>query len=341
MAAFRVEVNGKDISPALAPILNRITTRDGVGVGSDSAEIEIDDAGGVIVLPRKGAKMRVELQSDGALGMVFSGTVEGVRSTGARGAGRTLTISANGVDVVGKAKSPQTRHFDDMTIGEALSAAAAEAGISDVHVDAKLAAIHRPYMAMQGESFMAFGERLAREVGGTFRLTDDRAVLIARSGGTTASGKALPTITATYGQNLVDWDISPVVSRGHHKSVRATHHDRRAGKMKGVVVEVPGGSGEAVAEVRHPVADEGMALAVASSHAHEAARKSGAGSATILGDTNARPEGKLVVVGTRPGVDGSYKIDTVEHTLDRSGGLVTKLELAEPHGSAGVDDRTA
>jgi len=68
-------------------------------------------------------------------------------------------------------------------------------------------------------------------------------------------------------------------------------------------------------------------------------RDQGEGTVTIEGNTDAVPDGMCVVTGTRPGVDGTYRIEAVTHSYNRSAGFITTLELKQPHGAAGVDDR--
>jgi phage protein D len=62
---------------------------------------------------------------------------------------------------------------------------------------------------------------------------------------------------------------------------------------------------------------------------------------TIIGNPSAQPEGSCTVVGARPGIDGSYKIESVTHKLDRSKGYETTLELKHPEGDVGSDSREA
>lgn len=59
----------------------------------------------------------------------------------------------------------------------------------------------------------------------------------------------------------------------------------------------------------------------------------------MMGDVRAQPEAELILKGVRPGIDGVYRIKTVEHSLDRGGGVATRCEVGEPAGGAGVDDR--
>jgi phage protein D len=68
-------------------------------------------------------------------------------------------------------------------------------------------------------------------------------------------------------------------------------------------------------------------------------RNKGEGSVVIDGDSGATPEGLCIVVGARPGIDGAYRIDTVDHELSRDSGFTTTLSLKQPQGSAGTDTR--
>ena len=56
--------------------------------------------------------------------VVFTGTVDEVRSSGSRGSGRTLSITAKGMDTTGKPKEGQQRHFDDSTVATSWRTAA-------------------------------------------------------------------------------------------------------------------------------------------------------------------------------------------------------------------------
>ncbi len=334
---FSVVVGGQDITAALNPILIDLSISDRAGTSSDSASITLDDSGGQIVMPKRNAAMTIKLGwLGGPLGVAFSGKVENVRAKGGRG-GRTLSITAKGINTASKAKQAQRRHFDDATVKDALSAAGQTAGIS-VNVDPAFASIVRPYISLDDESFIAFGERLARELGGTFKVNGDNAILAKRNGGANAVGQALPAVTATWGMNLHDYDVEPFSGRKTHKRTRSRHYNRKRAEWKAEEAETGTEDAETTDVSAFSEPDEDAAKEKSSSDAAEYDRRSGEGTAEIEGNLDAQPEGTCILVGCRPGIDGTYRIDGVDHSFSRSG-WTTTLQLKQPKGDAGKDAR--
>ncbi|MEW6019758.1 MAG: contractile injection system protein, VgrG/Pvc8 family [Pseudomonadota bacterium] len=337
--AHRILVEGRDVSTAILSRLIRLSVRDASGQAADTAEIELDDRGGSIVFPRAGVSIEIRLADARGRGLVFAGKVDSARSRGDRSGGRILTISAKGADVMGRAKQLQERHFDDVTIGEALRIAGAAAGIEEVRVDPDLAQISRTYLALEGESFLAFGQRLAREVGATFKVVGSRALLVKRNAGTTASGRPMGTVPAVAGDNLFSWDIAPYVGRPRHSRATARHYDPDQARHQQSSVDLDDDSTDAELIVRYGAADGAAAQDQAAASAAEVERAGGSGSVTIDGDLRAKPGALCEVRGARPGIDGDYLIDAVEHSLDRTSALTTRLDLGLPQGTAGQDAR--
>lgn len=337
---YRVTVGGVDISARLRPILISLTVTDKKGVSSDTADIEIDDTGGTVVMPAIGAMMEIDIGwGEGATARVFSGKVDEVRSKFGRSAGRTLSITAKGVDSRGRAKEPQIRSMDRMSLQSALVEAGRDAGVTDIRVDSQFRSIVRDWWGMDAESFQHFGERLAREVGGIFKISGNRAVLAREGSGTSPSGAPLPTITAAAARNLIEWDIAPQMGRSQWRETRGRYYDSSAGRWRDTRVQVPTEGAEASATRRHPAPNQGEAQSGAESDRASAEKNKGGGRVTIDGEAAARPEGTCIVQGARPGIDGAYRIDSVEHSVNRSAGWLTRLELKQPAGSAGRDSR--
>lgn len=336
-AVCSVIVGGVDVSANFLPVLIDLSVSDKAGASSDSASLTLDDRGGQIVMPAPGAAVTIKLGWEGGgVGTVFQGVVDEVRAQGGRG-GRTLSITAKGMDTRDKAKQGQRRHFDDQTIEAAMQEAGEFAGIS-VTVDPAFASIVRPYLALDDESFVAFGERMARELGGTFKIVGDKAVLAKRNGGTNPAGAALPTVQAAWGRNLHDYDISPVLGRPVEKETLSRWFDKDAAAWMAETAETGTDGGITTKPARFSEPDQARAGEQAGSDAAESDRKSGEGSVTIEGNIDAQPEGLCVVSGCRPGADGTYRIESVDHSYSR-GGFITRLSLRQPKGEAGKDSR--
>lgn len=334
-----VYINGQNVSSTFFPLLIDIEITDKAGTASDSCSLKLDDTGGNILFPEDGASIEVLLGDESGVDLAFVGTVDEVKSSGARSGGMVMSVTARGVDTKGKAKQPQRKHFDDKNVKDVVTEAGKEAGITSVEVAPSLASITRPYWAMQGESFLHFGERIAREIGGTFKVVGQKAIIADRNGGTSASGAALAQVSATRGVNLISWDLSPALGRQRYKTTKVRHYDRKTATWNEETAEIGDDGAEAEHTARHAAADQTEAKQGADGSAKTAQRLKGGGSITINGTTDAQPEGSVVLSGARPGIDGTYRIDAVIHNFSRGSGWTTRLDVKQPQGDAGSDSR--
>lgn len=324
-AVFMVTVAGTNITTTLSPVLISLSVSDKVGTHSDTASLEIDDTEGRIVLPQIGAPVIVALGWEGeGVRVVFTGTVDEVKSSGSRGSGRTLSITAKGMDTTKKPKEGQQRHFDDKTAEDILKEAGKTAGVTEIEIDPSLASIKRKYFEMRDESFIHMGERLAREIGGNFRVVGPKAIMSKRGGTYTAA------VVAAWGRNLHSWDISPALGRTQYKTLRARWYDPKKAEWQ-ETEEQSKLSVDARHDHRYSKPDEDEAKQQTGSDKATSERDAGDGSVTIEGDTGAIPDGLCIVTGARPGVDGAYRIESVNHTYSRGGGFVTQLSLKQPN----------
>lgn len=338
--ACKVVVAGQDVTSRFWPVLKEVNVEDRDGLSTDSCRMSLADVDGSIKLPEESATVEVYLgDSEAGVGLVFTGFIDEVRSRGAKRGGRELVLSAKGMDTNSKLKEPVLRHEDDKTFGDVAQQWFQKAGVSVV-VDPELAQISRPYWSMQGESPIAWGQRVAREIGATFKVQGGQAVFVKTGAGTTASGAPLPMIRAAWGDNLIDWDIAPIVSRPRFRETTARHYDPKSGKWKTVGIELTNEKRSRATSVnRFSRANEDTAKQQAEADRGRSERNGGEGSVQIIGTPDAKPEGTCIVSGARPGIDGSYRIDGVTHRLNKRGYTVN-LSLKQPQGDAGTDSRT-
>lgn len=329
---WAVSVGGQDRTAAMRPLLMEISVTDKEGSASDSCELTFDDSDGLIALEGEGKPVAVTLAGV----EVFSGMLDSIRSSGSRGGGRIIRMSAKGFDVRGKAKEPQTFHKDDASLEDFLSQSAQSAGYS-LQLDPAFASVKRDWWGADNESFLALGQRLARELNGTFKLRDKRAVLVKRG------GEQLSPVRGIVGQggNVISWDIAPFTGRGTWTKARVEWFDRKQAsyKQKDVSIELGRNLPESTNVVRLRAGDDEQAQAVVDGRKGEAEREGGEGSVEMDITPEAQAEAPFILSGARPGVDGTYRIASVTHRANRSGGATTSLEIKQPGGEAGKDSR--
>lgn len=335
--SWQVLVGGNDVTSNMTPFLMSIDVTDRDGSASDTCRLTFDDANGQALLPAKGVSVKVLAGGQ----QIFEGTVDSTPWSLSRGGGRVLTVAAKGFDTRGKAKEGQLWHLDDATLAQALQKGAQKAGMS-VIVDPALGALQRSYWTPDGASFLAWGQKLAKEMGATFKLRGNQAVFAKRGQGASAVGSAMPTVTGAVGRNVLSIEIDPSKGRAKMKTKRVRFFDRASATFKEKTVDIEAGDEavEAVDTQRWTAADEDQATAMADGQKADAERDAGAGRVELDFDPTAQAEGTFVLAGARPGIDGTYRITGVTHRLDRSGGATTSLELAQPQGAAGKDTRT-
>lgn len=329
---WAVTVDGKDVSSRMRPYLLEIEVRDVEGVVSDHCSLRLDDREGQLKFPPKNSLVDVSLNGV----IAFRGRTDSVKSSGTRGGGRILSIDAKSFDTRGAAKTEQLFHKDDATLEAFLGEAAVNAGLT-VKVDPQLASVFRDYWCAYGESFMELGNRLAREFGATFKIRDNIAVFVPRG-----ADLGLMPVAAVVGQggNVINWDIEPFVGWPVSKSVKARWFDRKSATFKEKEVALEMGE-EATAErtIHTLAADEGSAQTLATGRKVDAEQDLGGGAVEMDLVPHARAEARLTLSGARPGVDGTYRITSVTHRANRSGGSTTRCEIKRPSEGAGTDER--
>lgn len=319
---WQVIVNGQNMSDRMRPYLIEIEVTDKAGSSSDSCSLKLADDES-FEFPAEGSGVSVSLQG----ATVFEGVVDDTKSSGSRGGGRIMTVSAKGFDTRGKAKEGQDFHKDDASLGDFLQESASKAGYS-ISVDSSLASKQRPYWSADGESFLGVGEKLAREFNATFKIRGTQAVFVPRN------SSLLGTVVGTVGPNgnVINWDISPYTGRQAFTKAKARWFDRKTAKFEEKEVEVSSSRPlpDSTNVVRGVAADEGQATDLAEGRKSEAEREGGQGSVEIDLDPSAQAEGMFTLSGARAGVDGTYRIETVKHKASRSGGATTSLDLKQP-----------
>ena len=157
--AYRILADQRDITDAIRDRLLSLTLTDEAGYQSDAVSLRLDDREGRIELPRKGAKLEVELgYEERGLAQMGLYVVDEIELAGPPD---TLTIQAKAVDMKSSLKQHKTRAWSN-TIQEIVSTIAQEHGL-EPRVDSTLGAIRIPHIDQTEESDLHFITRLGQQ----------------------------------------------------------------------------------------------------------------------------------------------------------------------------------
>jgi uncharacterized protein len=330
-----------DVTSRLQPFLLSVRVRNGIGGVSDyTAEIELDDRDARLPIPPLGAHVTIDLGwiSENAY-QVFDGTVQDVEHGFARKqGGRRMWIQCSGENHMGAGKDPMQGHTGEGAQGgenegspikilDALTKAAGNAGHS-FQIAPKFASLTRDYVSQNNESFYHFGNRIADEIGGFFRVVGGTRAMI-NAADEMADG-AYPTVIAQWGYNLISWKVHPMMARPAWSGSNQQFFDHLKGQWNTIAGQVgmksPWGAVTSLFALPQPAANASNADQDNSGQADGIAAGTGPGRIVINGEPRAKGGGYVQLSGARPGVDGLYHIDTAEHLYSREG-YVTWLDV--------------
>lgn len=329
--ALRVSVNGSDVTGTFLPRVSSITITDTAGIQSDAAEIVLTDHLAIarLEIPPAGAEIEI------ALGYAFSAQIVGtyiadeIEVSGPPDQMRiTAFASAHGKSDGGKNSlvEEKSRSWPDKTKVKTLVETIAGEGGFKPAVSEKAGAIELPHLDQLDETDLNLLTRVARENGLIFKPAGGALVMVAAGESTSAAGEPLPTVTLTP-RDVTSWRMS-VHRREAVEKVITTYRDIAAAQWVDVEVatlnydadDVLGKTGVTpTRRVRRTYPNEATAKRVAQTEVQRSYRKSRSLSINLPGRTDLMAEGRLNLVGFRPGVAGEWLIVSVTHQMDGGG----------------------
>lgn len=329
--ALRISVNGANVTSVFLPRVSSVTITDTAGIQSDSAEIVLADHLSIakLEIPPAGAEIEI------ALGYAFSAQIVGtyiadeVAVSGPPDSMRiTAYAAAHGKSDGGKNSlvEQKSRSWPEGTKISAMVAKIAGDSGFKAAVSAKAGAIELEHIDQLDESDLNLLTRVARENGLIFKPGGGSLVMVAKGESTSASGEALPTVLLTP-RDVTNWQMS-VHRREAVEKVITVYRDTAAAQWTEVEVatlnydddEILGAAGVTpTRRVRRSYANEGAAKRAAQTEVQRSFRQSRSLSINLPGRTDLMAEGRLNLVGFRPGVAGEWLITSVTHQMDAGG----------------------
>ncbi len=331
-AAWQVMLDGKDLASLFALRLLSLKLSEKRGEATDSLEIELQDADGRLALPPEGAILTLALgwaRGTGvALGMVAKGRfkVDDVSWSGGGNATDKISITARSADLKSSFRTRKNKIHKDTTLGAIVAQIAGDNGLSaKCHPD--LAGIAVTVAEQANKSDMTFIRDLGRRYDAVATVKDRSLIFAPHNADTTASGKAIPslTITRSAGDSIT---YHRAARENGHDGAEAQHHDQTSATRKTVK---HGGSqhGSHHRRLKRVYASENDASHAAKAEANRIKRAEATLSLTLAyGDPALSAGAKAKATGFKAEIDAhNWRIASVEHTLDASGGFSTALEL--------------
>lgn len=317
---FSIVADGQDITGLIKDRLLSLSVTDEAGFKSDAVEITLDDRGGEIELPTPGANLIVSLgyseQFLVPMGIYTSDEVT------MRGLPARMTIRGKSANMGGSIKEQKTRSWDKKKLGEIVQTIAAEHGLEPQVAEAYRDFFYE-HLDQTDESDINFLTRLGKEHDAIVSVKGEALLFMGKGEGKTASGAALAQ-RYIYRDGKTTYSAT-LANRENFKAVEAFWHDHQAGERK----KVTEGEGSPVKRLRHSFPNESEAKRAAKAKLDEMKRGNDTFTVTMPGDPLVMAEGQIVAVGFRSGIDGTWSVKGVKHSLT-SAGYRTTIRCEKP-----------
>ncbi|MCU7783381.1 phage late control D family protein [Lelliottia amnigena] len=225
--AFSITIEGRDVTTVMDARLMSLTLTDNRGFEADQLDLELDDADGMIVLPRRGAVIHLALGWKGQpLFPKGAFTVDEIEHSGAPD---RLTIRARSADFRETLNTRREKSWHQTTVGAVVKEIAARHNLK-LALGTDLTEKTLDHLDQTNESDASFLMKLARQYGAIASVKDGNLLFIRQGQGRTASGKRLPVITIT--RKAGDGHRFTLADRGAYTGVIASWLHTREPKKK-------------------------------------------------------------------------------------------------------------
>lgn len=340
-----------NINERLQGRLISLNLTDNRGFEADQLDIEIDDADGKMMLPKRGEELSIHLGWKNEP-LIFKGkfTVDEIEYSGAPD---KIAIRGRSADFRSTLNVKREMSYHDKTLGDIIKTIAARNNVESV-IESRLAQITLKHIDQTNESDGSFLARLGQQEGAIAAIKNGQLLFMPQGSGKTASGKPIPPLLLT--REVGDSYRFTLADRGAYTGVVASWLNTRKPKQKDEVKvkrkrktkkkESAKKDEPAKTKVDEPqgdylVGEEGNTLTLSHTYANksnaERAAKAawekmqrGVASFSIQlakGRADIYPEMPVKVQGFKPEIDGAEWILTrVSHSLNDSG-YTSSLEL--------------
>lgn len=332
--AYRLTLDGRDITPALNPRLMSLRLTECRGIEADQLDLTISDHDGTVALPRRGVKLTLAIGWQGQR-LVDKGIfiVDEVEHAGAPD---VITLRARSADFADQLRVRRSTSWHNVALGAILETIA---GTNDLkaRIDSALRSKQVAHIEQTNESDMAFVTRLGKRYDAVATVKAGYLLFLPVNGTTTSTDKALPTyrVTRAAGDSH-RWHSS---DRDAYSGVAAYWHDPKRARRRGAHVGVPGHE----KRLQATFGSQADALAAAKAEWSRIQRQVSTFQLTLAeGHAEIAPQTTLQIKGFKPEIDGqAWLVVDVTHEIGDSG-FTTQIEaetkLADANPPTRIED---
>lgn len=330
---YQLLVSGNDITADATGRAGVIEWTDAVDETSDALSITLQNADGLLAVPKAGAKIELSAGYNGSLQRVGSYTVETCEESGPPD---QITISATAAPVAqsGSIAARRSKSWEATTLGDIVQSIAGKLS-STAAVDSSLASVPITNEQQVDESDTNFLLRLVRRHGGFLKFADGRLIIASEGTGKGTGGTELK-VTLTRSE-ITSWRVKAGGKGQSFKKVKVKFHDYETGSTNEVEAEVQApasmpqltndvswlATSESVFTPSATAADEPQAEAVAKTTASRIARSSREFELSLPGRLDVVAGGKIQLAGISEGVNGEWLVKSISHRIDSRGWSMT------------------
>ncbi|MGE4323539.1 MAG: contractile injection system protein, VgrG/Pvc8 family [Sphingobium sp.] len=323
VAAARLTLDGADLMDKVNPRLIELTLTEKRGGEADELSVTLQNADRRLAMPEPGKVIALALgwqQGDDVTPGLFDKGRFTVDEVEASGPPDIITIRARSADLSGSYRKRRTKNWRDTTLGAVLGDIAGRNGITaQVHPD--LSGKPIATLDQNGKSDMALVRDLGSRYDAVATWKDRRLIFMPVGSATTASGKAIPSLSLTRADGW-SWSFSRA-QRDENDGVEAEWHDQAAGRRKKHAT-----GGKNPKRLKRVYASEADAQQAAQAEAKKRARGGYRFEYDLaLADCAIQPNQQATLTGWGSRIDAvKWLVEGVETTLD-SRGIRQKLTL--------------
>ena len=317
--AYRLVVNGQDITPKINNRLISLALTDNRGLEADQLSISLSDHDGLLSIPPRSAEVQLWL-GWADTGLTYKGSYT-VDETEHSGAPDVLSIRARSADLRAGLTRKRERSWHSITLADVINTIATAYSLKPV-IDRVLGAIQVPHLDQADESDANLLTRLAQDHDAITTVKAGHLLLMPVGTSKTASGVNLPHVHYTRADG--DSHRFLQADRDAYTGVRAHYYNPNSAERQEALI----GTDDNIKTLRHVYADRPSALQAVRSEWQRLQRGAATLSYTLArGRADLIPEMTYSLSGIKaPISDLVWLCSRVMHNLNDSGYTVA-LEL--------------